>query len=473
MKFAASLVSLVFALNSVVTTNLAFGAAPPLNPDAPDSFTVTIGSMRNQILNSNLSLQDAFNKVSDAKDRVSVARLNLIPSANLGAVTNLVHGLNFAVNSVEFLLPFLIPSNWSALDAQKDLFEAEKLSYKILQLNTYSSALGLYFTVLSDKKMMDVYNQAALDYEQIAEIHQIAAEAGTASDQDAKHALANAEMARSQASQMARMMNAEIAALRTALNLPLSTQINFDQADNLANPDHFEQQNTQKLADQATQVSPEQKQVDYLVKAASSEKWSAIFGFIDSAFIGAQSNPQSDPQSADFSKLKGSVKASIGFSYFPTIKISQRNIETIKNQKKILAQGTVEIMEANIKGLGEVLNQFSLTSSAESKLNDLYLIEREMYDAGTNSYESVLLAHVEMTTASIARIQSELDQNLVLTTLHRALLSGPYSEIKGCQASSAAPKTNRSGFWGWIGGVIGSSQEGRTDLEKICRASGT
>ena len=68
-----------------------------------------------------------MNAVRQAKHQVSIARTQLLPNLNIGAVIS--SGPTFALTAIEMLLSFLMPSKWFNVGVSQNLFESEKISY--------------------------------------------------------------------------------------------------------------------------------------------------------------------------------------------------------------------------------------------------------------------------------------------------------------------------------------------------------
>jgi len=78
----------------------------------------------------------------------------------------------FLLKEISVLLPFLVPANWFDMYAAQDQFEAEEISYKILELNTYSQALAIYYTLQADNQILAIDQQEADDFNKIVAIDQ-------------------------------------------------------------------------------------------------------------------------------------------------------------------------------------------------------------------------------------------------------------------------------------------------------------
>jgi outer membrane protein TolC len=459
----------IFSLTIFTLSGFSAQAASQSDPSVK-TILLDPATLRVQLLKANLSLEQQEKLVEDAKTSVSLARAGLFPSLN---VTALFKG-NFILSSVDFLLPFLVPSNWAAVDQNKHLFEAQKYAYKALELNTYSSALAVYFNVKSDHEIAEQYLQQAKDLRQIASFVQDNASLGVASGQDVQNALGNAEAAEGQASKMQAAMIKEIAALRQMLGLSLDTQIQFSQEDAAATlpPSDVESftspDGIAKAVDQSLSIAPEQGQINELISAAQAGTWSKVFGWINSASIGATGQ---NGESASFSNLQAKGSISLGLGIFPAIELSNRNVDEIKLRSEALKQENTQILEGNILAAREAQNELAHFSNAQADLQDAYDEVLNEYHYGIASIYDVLQAHKSVSSAAINRIQAELDITLLRVTLHRTMITNEFAKIPNCAAQAPAAPQKRGGLAGFFEGLFGShSNENGPSLLEICKA---
>lgn len=444
------------------TAALADAVTPPvrlsLNPE----------TLRKQVLEGNLSLMTGLNQLHIAKERVNVARGNLFPSLNLGMLANAANAPTFILGSVDFLLPFLVPSNWFNLRQSQRLLEAEKVSYKALQLNTYASAQALYYTILSDQQVKLIQEAEARDLQQIEQILQLQSDTlGIVSPEDLSHARAQSGMAQLRASQMNELLKKEIASLRSALGLPLSSTILLE--DTVVAPSESEDRPLEQVVETALSVSPENQQIDQLIVAAESEQWSKTFGFITGASAGSQAAMGKDGQlhNASLENLTGRGSMNFGFAYFPTVEIASRNVEALRLRKTGLRLEQTALLESALSAAREAQDQLDLAISAETELKAVYDAKALKYNLGLGSLTAVLQARTHLTQASVAKVKATLDLNLIRTTLHRALLTDQFGEIQGCQAPVSATSDDEGFFGALKRWLSGGEQE--ISLEQACR----
>lgn len=428
----------------------------------PHTFVLNQSTLQKQLLNKNLELIKALYAVHNAKDQVNIARANLLPSLNLGGLLDFSGG-GFILASIDFLVPFLVPSNWFNYTTEKNLFHAEKISYHAIQLNTYSSALSLYFTIVADRQIQRIYQQQYHDLQDIFEMQKKRSAAGLVPISDLMQTQAQAQMAGVKASQLAELNIQEIAAARKFLSLDLATEIQLETSTMANSPWEFE--SLQNTARRANEVSVERSQIQYLIKAAQAQKWSKVFSFISGATIGSRSIAGED---ANFDNMQATGSMNFGFAQFPTYELNERHIQEIKLQDVALQQENTRIIEATLGSITEAQQQLDLATQAEVQMAQVYEIRRQNYEQGDGSLIEVLQARTQMSDASVARIKALLDLNLQRTVLHRTLLSDQFSNIKGCNPSRTPPTAKKPGL---IRRLVGKKKpiESHATLDQICR----
>ena len=251
-------------------------------------FIVNPTSIRNQLLSKNMTLLQALNNVQNSKLNVSMARAKLLPSLNLSVLLPALANPTFLLSSVTFLFPFLVPSNWAVLKQQKELFEADKASYKAIQLNILSNSLSLYYTYLNDIKVQKVYSdQSEVLGRLYSTLKKQSVILGNVTSEDLEMSHAQWQESLIRTSKLQELLVEEKAALRTLLGLPLGSELITEEVGLL--PSEFETKSVFEIADHSLLVSPESLQLNYLMNAARLGKYSKVFGFLSTSVIAGNS----------------------------------------------------------------------------------------------------------------------------------------------------------------------------------------
>jgi outer membrane protein TolC len=454
----------IVVLSITLITSQAFAGTAPAN------FVLNQQTLQNQLLNNNVDLLQALNSVHMAKDQVNIARAQLLPSLNLNGMLNFAGGGVF-LSSFDFLLPFLVPSNWHNYSAQKNLFQAEKISYHVIQNNTYGSALSVYFALVADRQLQSIYQQQYHDLMDVFEIHKKRNSVGLAPVSDVMEIQAQAQLAGVRASSLAALSKQEIASVRSILSLPLQTNISLEYSNMDSSP--WEYEGLQATANKANEVSLERAQIQYLIKAASAQKWSKVFSFINGISVGGRSSGAGID--AGFQNMQASGSMSLGFDQFPTYELNERRIYEIRLQDQSLQLENTRIVESTVNSLEEGRHQLELSTQAETEMAQVYQIRVKDYEQGGTPWLDVILSRSRLVEAQVAKVRAQLDVNLQRAALHRALRTAQFARITGCSSSANPPiEKNTDGFIGAIRGAIGNARgknrvESHKTLDQICR----
>lgn len=389
-------------------------------------------TLKTYLLKANTSILNELTLVAQAKDKVNIARGNVLPSLNIEAeAASLISAPTFIMSSVEMLMPFLLPSNWFDLKSSDNLLKAEEQSYLILELNEYASAYALYETIVGDMALRDVLQQQYVNLNGVQNLLEQQDKLGLASPTDLKNAQAQAQLAQAAVSQMDELITQETASFRFALGLGLVDDMDFEIQHVPASS--IEGQTPESLITQVNQKAPESVQIRYLLASGKDQKWSAVFSFLNSAALVSSSSGAG--HSATFSGLAATGSANLGFGYFPNIALTNDNIEQIKIQNTTLKLTEGQILETNLGSVTDATNQLALNAQAETKLQQVYDDYVLAYKLGLTDLLHVLTAQSDITTASEAKVKAQIDLDNLRINLHRIMLTKQFSNMPQCRVT--------------------------------------
>ena len=250
----------------------------PATTNSPETIVLEPATIRDQLFHGNKSVLLAVNRVHKAKDEVNIARARLLPSINLGAILATGSTPGFFLSSVEFLLPFLVPSKWFDYYAVKDLLKAELVALRLMKLNTYASTYSLYYSLLTDSSLYEILNSEANDLSAIETNVEHSYQLGLATEEDLNRARGQASLAKINLSKVSDLISIDRASMRHALGLSTETQISWTAAE-VAKSD-WEGRHIKEALEHAVVISPEAEQLHHLQSAAKKYSWSKLFGFL-------------------------------------------------------------------------------------------------------------------------------------------------------------------------------------------------
>ncbi len=454
--------------------NLTFALAdqPPQIPDQPKPIPKHVSidpkTLRELVLDENNEILIGLNHIHQAKDRVNIARGNLLPSVNLSMVLQIMSNPTFALSAVEFLLPFLLPSRWFDYYEQKDMLAAEKDGYHALQLNTYASAYSLYYTLLSDQMLFEVLRKENEDLKQVYDVLvQRDIILGNVSQNDILHAKSQYDLSGAKVAKLEGLLIEERSELRKALALNLETEITL--VPTAVPASQWEEKTVPETVEQALLVAPESRQLKSLEKAAERARWSKVFAFISGASVGAQSGFNTgNIQSVSFNNVVLRQNVSFGFAYFPAIELSQRQIEEVRLRQRELVIDNRQVLEKVVLGLKHALRRRELAARSEASMKDVYQTANRKYELGMETLLNVLLTRRQVTESSAELVAADTYVNLLRVLLNRTLLLDEFSLVPGCNINAEAVKKASGSAWDWIKNVF-SGRNNSVSIDKACR----
>lgn len=140
-----------------------------------------------QVRGRNYKVQTATMRTYQAKANIEKARADLLPRLNIWSIAKLVLDPMSFVDQIADIAPFLVPANWSRLEQNKVLYQAELQGYRALWSNEVHVTKSLYVRILFDQKLLSHVSNSLVELERvhkIVEFHETfgAVKAGTARD---------------------------------------------------------------------------------------------------------------------------------------------------------------------------------------------------------------------------------------------------------------------------------------------------
>lgn len=434
-----------------VAASTSFAAPKTQAPKGP--VTINPQTLRQQFLSRNIGITTSLNEVYQAKEKVNVARGNLLPSVNLGAVIS--SGPSFALTSVSFLLPFLMPSNWLDLKESSHLLRAQGTSYYIAQLNGYSSAYSIYLTILGDMELRDAMYQQYLNMREIEESLRLPAELGMIRKEDYLQAQAQTQMTLVQVSQLDEVIRREKAAIRELLALPLTTEIVFQSATIPVSP--YENWSPQNMLTEIHEKSPETAQMNSLIKAAQVSEWSKAFSFLGGASLGASRS------NGSWGDVQSNGSVNFGFAYFPSLKLSNLKTQALRLRKQELMYEQANLIETTLASLQEAQRQYNASAQAQDNMQKVYESEVLRYNLGMTDLLHVLDAANALNSSIMTKVKAQTALNTLRISLHRLAISDQFAAIENCEIQ----RRGSGGIGGRVGRIFNPDRD-RVTLDEVC-----
>ena len=418
-----------------IQSAFSWGAKAPKTkiPEAPDvsEYLINGDTLRERLLSNSTAVIYSANALRSSKNSVQLARANLLPSLQLGAVLSSLSAPSFLLSSVQALLPFLVPERWFNYSKSKYMLQADLSAYYLVELNTYASAYALYMTVLNDQALLLEFEQDLVDWREIEALALQRFQWGIADQNELSLAQSRRALSALRVDRIRTLLLSEYSALRNALNLKPSTELKLEAAIVPESP--LEQMSFDQALDKIFEVAPEFSQISSLINAAKKDRWGKVFSFVSTPTLGNSSSSGSNVSVA-FDDSKGGAGASIGFDYPVRISMGQRNIDQLRIREDELRRELTYLLDTLQKQGSLLQSRLSLAREAETSLRENFAAQLDRYKWGEGtSFIDVLLSRLGILEAVTERIGAQSDQNLFRINLHRLLISGEFTDIKPCQ----------------------------------------
>ena len=312
--------SIFLIIASVV---IGVGAADASQNPAP--IKIRLQDVVEKVSNENLEVYQGALKVYQAKKQISFARGNLLPKLNFWRILSTPFDPKSLLGIVSDIAPFLIPSNWFQLKANKQLYFAEQEGYRALWANEVLTAKALYVHLLYDRNLLSHIMQSKRELETLRAIvksHEVLGGAPQGASRDIEiRVLALDEDTRSlqiliedEASLLAYMMGFGAMANLELEPLPLPKVTN-------TRPLNYNDYEARVLS-----VSPELRQYEFIINASKYVKKTAMFSLF------GVTNESRGTGGGIFDNVP--IQDGLGFGTPASIKIAKSQTEGLKIQKQ-------------------------------------------------------------------------------------------------------------------------------------------
>jgi multidrug efflux system outer membrane protein len=456
-------------------------SGPPPSLDLPAQGSgkpVKLGmnSLRKLLLEGNTSVLLSANRVHQAKEQVNIARGNLLmPSLSLTALATLGSNGSFALSGIDFLLPFLIPSNWFDYTKSKHLLDSEKVAFLLMELNQYASVSSLYFSYVNDMAFREFLLETVKNFEKIELSTERAYVLGTATAEEVRQARSQTQLARVRVTRVNELITQELGALRYSLGLDSNTPLVIEDAEVV--PLAIERARPSDAIELARQRAPEAAQLNSLTQAAKAERWSKIFGFISGGVLSKMLvNMFGGGDGGGTMPWMASGSLNFGFAYYPAIKLTQHQLKELDIRNTELNLELGRLVDTLMGRLMDASRRYTFAVQAEENLESIVESRRAAYEIGQEDFWAVFYARNQAIEASMERLRTRGEIFALRIALQRALLEGEFASIRGCPDPNLRASKKKGGFflWGWMKGIFGggskkSDQPDWLTVEKVCQ----
>lgn len=244
-----------------------------------------------KVSTEDLTIYQSALRVYQAKEGITVARMNLLPRLNVwklaGAAFEMFSGgpvgaAAGALSIVEDIAPFVIPANWFRVSQAKLFYKADVEGYRALWGNEVLTAKSLYFHLLLDTSLFEHIRKSRNDLNEIYKIVKVRETFG-GSGQKVSLDIQQRLLALDEDSRALEVLIAEEESLLAfMMGFETGTRLRAKQV-KMPDYDSLEPLSYEDFVFRATDVSPEIRQFDYLIEASQYVKKEIRYSFLGSS----------------------------------------------------------------------------------------------------------------------------------------------------------------------------------------------
>ena len=394
-------------------------------------------NLRSFVLEGNRSLLRSALEVHKAKEAVNISRAELFPSIGLSAIVTSSIQPHFMISAVEYLLPFLIPTKWMDYRESKDLLHAEKIAFLVAELNQVSSAYALSLTLNREFYIKEFLSEDLQDTLFTEQLVAESVEMGESNPSDLDWVRSQVMDGKVKLLKWQKQMEGEMAEWRQAMALCSDISLGLEVEEPL--PSLLEDFSMEEALEMAVLKAPEMLQIKALQRAAREGVWKKIFGFMGSVSA-TQTLHSAVPGSSytfSFSNLMGRGALNFGLSYFPKIRLSQKNIQELELRRQELILEMRRLLEVNLQGVWRLEEQLEVIDSSIKLMQRAFEVEQKRFQLGEISLQDLLQIQGKLRVVRLERMQVENDLDLARVTLHRLMRTGIFESVQGCATGLA------------------------------------
>ncbi len=314
---------------------------------------INLKQVVDKVSTENYSVYQNSLRVYQAKESITVARMNLLPRLNLWKLASAALEIfaggpagaaagGFSI--VEDIAPFLVPANWFRVSQTKLFYQADLQGYKALWANEVLTSKALYHHILLDSSLKDHIRRSQVDLEKIYQIVKVRETFGGSPQKVSQEIKIRLLALDEDLRALEVLISEEESLLAFLMGYPTGTRLKVTEID-MPDYDSLEHLDYEDFEFRAVDVSPEVKQFEYFIAAADYARKEVSYAFLGASSLSRGLN------GGIFDNLP--VQSGLGFGTGASIRI-------VKSQKEILKVQKKAVEETVRRSLRQLVNNYNL-----------------------------------------------------------------------------------------------------------------
>ena len=392
---------------------------------------INLKQVVDKVSTENYSVYQTSLRVYQAKESITVARMNLLPRLNLWRLASAALEIfaggpagaaagGFSI--VEDVAPFLVPANWFRVSQTKLFYQADLEGYKALWANEVLTSKALYHHILLDSSLRSHIVKSKKELNEIYEIVKVRETFGGAPQQVSQEIKIRLLSLDEDLRALDVLLSEEESLLAFLMGYPTGTRLKVSPIE-MPDYDSLEQLEYDDFDFRAVDVSPEIKQFEYFISAADYARKEIVYSFLGASSLSRGLN------GGVFDNLP--VQSGLGFGTSAAIRISKTQKEILKIQKKAIEETVKRSLKQLVNNYNlDVDNYNNLKSRvylAKNSLKQIY--QRIQFGENVDSLQLIESSRnvIEAETALFSVMFRFLNSE---DKLSRLIFHGDYSKAK-------------------------------------------
>lgn len=392
---------------------------------------VTLQQVVDKVSTENYTVYANSLRVYQAKEAITIARMNLLPRLNLWKLASAaveifaggpVGAAAGAFNIVEDIAPFLVPANWFRIGQAKLFYQADLEGYKSLWANQLLTSKALYHHILLDSSLKVHILKSQKELENIYQIVKVRETFGGMSQRASQEIKIRLLALDEDLRALEVLVAEEESLLAFMMGYPTGTRLKVASIE-MPDYDSLEHLVYEDFEFRAVDVSPEVNQFEHIINAAAYAKKEVTYAFLGSSSVSRGIN------GGVFDNLP--VQNGLGFGTGASLRIIRTQKEILKVQKKGIEETVRRSLKLLVNNYNlDVDNYFNLKSRVALSRDSLKQIyQRIQFGENVDSLQLIESSRnlIEAETALFGVMFRFLNSE---DKLSRLIFHGDYSKAK-------------------------------------------
>lgn len=415
-------------MKTLFTLLLVLSLSPAVYSQSRQEVEIDLKQVVEKVSTEDFKVYEAAIRVYQAKEGITVARMNLLPRLNVwklaSAALSIFSGgpigaASGAFSIVEDIAPFVVPANWFRVNQAKLFYKADVEGYRALCGNQVLTAKSLYFHLLLDTSLLEHIKKSRGELQDIYRIVNVRETFGGSSQKVSLEIKQRILALEDDIRGMETLINEEENILGFMMGYPTGTRLKAKGV-KLPDYDKLELLSYEDFEFRAIDSSPEIKQYDFIIEAADYVRKEVRYSFLGS------SSMSRGLTGGVFDDLP--IQNGLGFGNAASLRVVRSQKEMLRVQKEAVRETVKRHLSLLVNNYNLDVNSYKNNRKrvelADASLKNLYQRIRFGEEVESLTLLEASRNHIEADTALYAIMYRFLSSE---DKLARMIFHGDYA----------------------------------------------